>query len=241
MTGDHPPRPSEHTERDGNETATDPAPAVLAARETSGRLLAEVLPRRWAHSQGVARQARTLAPALGSAAAGLVEAAAWVHDIGYAPDLATTGLHALDGARWLRDHPDGQSVGGPIVWHLVAHHTGAVVEAGERGLRAVLLAEFPTPSDRTIGPDPDHGESGGVAGGDVVDGWTLAELVEAITWCDVTTTPTGEVTEPAARLAEILDRYTDGDPVHRAVTRSRPGLLAQCARVQERLRQAQTR
>jgi DNA-binding Xre family transcriptional regulator len=30
-------------------------------------------------------------------------AAAWLHDIGYAPDLIVTGLHALDGARYLRD------------------------------------------------------------------------------------------------------------------------------------------
>jgi hypothetical protein len=29
----------------------------------------------------------------------LPEAAAWLHDIGYAPGLAVTGLHALDGAR----------------------------------------------------------------------------------------------------------------------------------------------
>ncbi|HEX3192303.1 MAG TPA: hypothetical protein VHS30_21235 [Streptosporangiaceae bacterium] len=32
-----------------------------------------------------------------------MEAAAWLRDIGYTPGLAVTGLHALDGARYLRD------------------------------------------------------------------------------------------------------------------------------------------
>ncbi len=61
-------------------------------------LLQEPLPRRWAHVQGVAARARTLTPVPG-ADADLLQAAAWLHDIGYAPDLAATGLHALDGAR----------------------------------------------------------------------------------------------------------------------------------------------
>ena len=60
------------------------------------------LPRRWAHVEGVAAQARGLAPVLG-ANTDLLEAAAWLHDIGYAPGLGGTGLHALDGARYLRD------------------------------------------------------------------------------------------------------------------------------------------
>ncbi len=65
-------------------------------------LLAETLPRRWAHSQGVAERARTIASILGKDA-DLMEAAAVLHDIGYAPDLAKTGFHPLDGARYLRD------------------------------------------------------------------------------------------------------------------------------------------
>ena len=60
-------------------------------------LLEHVLPRRWAHVQGVAARARSLAPTVGIDA-DLVEAAAWLHDIGYLPDLAATGLHSLDGA-----------------------------------------------------------------------------------------------------------------------------------------------
>ncbi|WP_433462712.1 HD domain-containing protein [Spirillospora sp. CA-128828] len=96
------------------------------------------LPRRWAHTQGVARQARTLAPVLGDNA-DLLEAAAWLHDIGYAPDLVNTGFHPLDGARYLRDihHADDH------LCRLVAGHSCAIIEARERGLDESLASEFP--------------------------------------------------------------------------------------------------
>ncbi len=121
-------------------------------------LLQEPLPRRWVHSEGVAARARSLAPVLG-ADADLLEAAAWLHDIGYAPGLATTGLHQLDGARYLRDtqHADAQ------LCRLVAHHSCAIIEADERGLADILSAEFdPAPDvlasvltccDMTTSPD----------------------------------------------------------------------------------------
>ena len=48
------------------------------------------MPRRWAHTRGVAARARTLVPILGDAA-DLIEAAAWLHDIGYSP-TAPDGL-----------------------------------------------------------------------------------------------------------------------------------------------------
>jgi putative nucleotidyltransferase with HDIG domain len=100
-------------------------------------LLREPLPRRWAHVQGVATRARGLAPVLG-ADADLLEAAAWLHDIGYAPDLIVTGLHALDGARYLRDaqHADA------MLCRLVAYHSCAIIEAEERGLVDVVSREF---------------------------------------------------------------------------------------------------
>ena len=103
------------------------------ARQLARALLQEVLPRRWAHVQGVAARARGLAPVLG-ADADLLEAAAWLHDIGYTPDLATTGLHALDGARYLHDvqHAD------IVLCRLVAHHSYAIIEAEERRLADIL-------------------------------------------------------------------------------------------------------
>jgi len=104
--------------------------------------LQDSLPLRWAHVQGVAARARSLAPVLG-ADADLLEAAAWLHDIGYAPDVAVTGLHALDGARYLRDaqHADA------MLCRLVAHHSCAIIEAEERGLADVLSREFEPPPD----------------------------------------------------------------------------------------------
>lgn len=130
------------------------------ARALAERLLAEPLPRRWAHTRGVAAAARRLAPILGEDAE-LIEAAAWLHDIGYSPAVAKTGFHPLDGARYLRDSEDVD----PLLCGLVAYHTGAVYEAQERGLESVLTAEFTTPArllataltycDVTTGPDGD--------------------------------------------------------------------------------------
>ncbi|MFE4912464.1 HD domain-containing protein [Streptomyces sp. NPDC056652] len=101
-------------------------------------LLSEALPRRWAHSLGVAERARTIAPILG-ADADLMEATAVLHDIGYAPDVAKTGFHPLDGARYLREaaHADERVV------CLVAHHSCSWMEAEARGLRGELETEFP--------------------------------------------------------------------------------------------------
>jgi putative nucleotidyltransferase with HDIG domain len=129
--------------------------------ETARTVLEIPLPRRWAHSRGVAVRARDLAPVLGKDAE-LVEAAAWLHDIGYAPDLAVTGFHPLDGARYLRDVQHAS----PVLCALVAHHSCAAVEAEERGLADELAGEFPaapdlllaalTYCDMTTSPDGDH-------------------------------------------------------------------------------------
>src|ERR1700733_2472616 len=113
------------------------------AAELARKLLEVPLPRRWAHVQGVAAQARSLAPILGDDA-DLLEAAAWLHDIGYSPDLADTGFHPLDGARYPRD------VEGPAatLCRLVANHTCAIIEAEERGLACVLSSGFPSPNGK---------------------------------------------------------------------------------------------
>ena len=68
-----------------------------------------------------------------------VAAAAWLHDLGYAPKLAVTGFHPIDGAAYL------EHLGAPDeVVGLVAHHTGAGFEAEERGL-VDALAAMPLP------------------------------------------------------------------------------------------------
>jgi len=125
------------------------------AEQTAQRLL-EPLGRRWQHVQGVVDQARRVARILDADQAEVLTAAAWLHDVGYAPALARTGFHPLDGARWLREQ------GHERLACLVAHHSGAGYEAEERGLHGEL-AEFPeehllvaralTYSDLTVGPD----------------------------------------------------------------------------------------
>ncbi len=119
-------------------TSVDFMPTIAAWAEGLTRsLLAEALPRRWSHVQGVAARARSIAPAFGPDA-DLIEAAAWLHDIGYLPELAATGLHGLDGALYLRDVQHAE----PLLCRLVAHHSCAVIEAEERGLARILLSEF---------------------------------------------------------------------------------------------------
>lgn len=128
------------------------------ARRTAHELLAAPLPHRWAHTRGVAAQAGRLAAVLGDDA-DLIEAAAWLHDIGYSPRVISSGFHPLDGARYLRDVENS----GDVLCRLVAHHSCAEVEARERGLDDTLFGEFPPPRvdllkvltycDMTTGPD----------------------------------------------------------------------------------------
>ncbi len=126
------------------------------AETTARNLLKAPLPRRWAHTQGVAATARTLAGILGDDA-DLLISAAWLHDIGYSPALAATGFHPLDGARYLRDTEHA----GELLCRLVAHHSCAINGAAD--LASDLLTEFPPPPrhladaltycDMTTGPD----------------------------------------------------------------------------------------
>jgi hypothetical protein len=168
-------------------------------------LLQDSLPRRWAHVQGVAARARSLAPALG-ADADLLEAAAWLHDIGYAPSLVVTGFHPLDGARYLRDTQHAHA----MLCRLVAHHSCAITEAGERGLADVLTLEFE--------PAPDN-------------------LSSALTYCDMTTSPDGERVSAERRLAEIRDRYGPGHLVSRSIQRATPIILHAVEQIQDRAAQ----
>lgn len=106
---------------------------VTWARRTAQKHLSDSLPRRWAHVQGVGVRARQAAPLFDAEEQEILVAAALLHDVGYAPHLATTGFHPLDGARFLA------RVGAPArLCSLVAHHSCAYKEAELRGLAAVL-------------------------------------------------------------------------------------------------------
>ncbi|MEV0283518.1 HD domain-containing protein [Kribbella sp. NPDC050820] len=175
---------------------------VEEAASVARGVLADELPRRWAHTRGVAGRARLLAAMLGEQA-GRVEVAAWLHDIGYSSAVRSTGFHPLDGARYLRDVLDVDEV----VCRLVAHHTGAMIEAEERGI-AELGAEFEL---------PDH------------------QLLEALTYCDLTADVRGCTVGVEDRLSEILSRYPRDHVVHRSILRSGPALRMAARNVQRRL------
>lgn len=155
---------------------------------------------RWDHVRSVGRLADELLSA--DLIAPAVAVAAWLHDLGYAPSLVSSGLHAVDGAAYLLDAGAPREVVGLVAWH-----TGAQFEAEERGLGGAL-ARF---------PEPDQDE------------------LAALTLLDLVVGPDGRYTSPPERVTEILSRYDDSSAVHRAVTRSRPHLLAAAAAARDAL------
>ena len=152
---------------------------------------------------GVLAEQLTVALSLGPQ----VAEAAWLHDVGYGGSVVITGFHSLDGATWLAAR--GWA---PTVVSLVAFHSGAAVEAEQRGL-IEQLAGFPLPE---------------------------AEDLDALDFCDLTTGPDGSSVGVEERISEILGRYPADDPVHRAVLLSRAELVASVQRVQDRLASADT-
>lgn len=125
------------------------------AEEVARERLASTLPRRWTHVEQVAAKAGRFASELGEDGE-LLHAAAWLHDIGYAPELALTSFHPLDGARHL------QELGAPArLVDLVAHHSASVAEAAVLGLdeelrpyadEQTLARDLLWLSDMTTGP-----------------------------------------------------------------------------------------
>ncbi|MFF2849755.1 HD domain-containing protein [Streptomyces sp. NPDC058001] len=171
------------------------------ARQVAEKELSGVLPRRWAHSQGVAARAAGLGHFLGGDAE-LLAAAAVLHDVGYAPRLAETGFHPLDGARFLREEHGADE----RLVRLVANHSFALLEAEERGLREDLATEFPLLEEPL--------------------------LVDALVYCDITTTPDGGRTTAQDRVAEIRSRYGDDSVVGRFIRRAAPEIFASVERVE---------
>ena len=111
----------------------------------AGRLLRPLDPR-WRHVLGVVAAAGWVAEVRPAEERPWLVAPAYVHDVGYAPELVWTGSHAIDGALWLRARGRERLAG------LVAHHFAARFEAYVQGLDASMAAfdreESPSPSPR---------------------------------------------------------------------------------------------
>jgi hypothetical protein len=118
-------------------------------------LLLSSLGNRWLHVQGVVERAHQVGGILSQYDRAYLIAAAYLHDMGYAPELQKTGFHPLDGATYLR------SLGKERLALLVAHHSEARFEAQLRGLSLALdafprersaVADALTYCDLTTGP-----------------------------------------------------------------------------------------
>lgn len=166
------------------------------------RQLLSPLGRRWTHVSAVAERSCEIGGAVAVTERSTLTAAAWLHDIGYSPEIGHTRFHPLDGAGYLRDEGWPESI-----VNLVAHHSGARFEAEQRGL-ADELAEFPFPD----GP-----------------------LLDALALADLTTGPSGERLTYDERIAEILRRYPEDDPVHQAWLTAAPVLRESVQRAEARL------
>jgi len=90
---------------------------------------------------------------------------------------------------------------------MVANHTFALLEADERGVRVQLEDEFPVLDDPL--------------------------MVDALTYCDMTTTPDGAPTTAPERLAEIKERYGPNTLVGRFMQRAQSRILAVVAGVEQ--------
>ena len=131
-----------------------------------------------------------------------VVAAAWLHDIGYADAVEETGFHPIDGALFLREQGWRSEV-----CNLVAFHTGAEIEAEERGLSAAMWS-FERPAECDL---------------------------DMLTMLDLSIGPSGQPMSPKQRVAEILQRYGEHEPVHRAIRRAGEDLIDSANRAAERL------
>ena len=153
----------------------------------------------------------------------------WVHTQGVAATARTlSGILGDDAdlvvaAAWLHDigYSAGLSVTGfhpldgarylrdtehaaDLLCRLVAHHSCAVIGAKASYLDDELISEFPPPPE---------------------------DLLDALTYSDMTTGPDGQAMSPEQRIAEIISRYGPGHVVTRVITKSAPSLIAAVSRV----------
>ncbi len=179
-------------------TANDPI--IPWASEQAASLLAP-LGDRWRHVQGVVKQTERISKILKEEDRLYFIAAAYLHDIGYAPSLIKTGFHPLDGAYYLQAHHQDRLAS------LVAYHSEAQFEAKLRGLEAEL-EQFPR---------------------------EYSLVADALTFCDMTTSSTGEHISFEERLTDIINRYDEKDIVIQALHQAMPAWKQAIERIQQAL------
>jgi hypothetical protein len=133
----------------------DSAQLVQQSARLAATLL-QPLAERWRHTRGVAHRAAELALTVSPVDRGVLVAAAWLHDIGYALVVRDTGFHPVDGGRYLLRH--GWD---PRIAALVAHHSGARFVADHAGFGPLLelfgredgpVSDALSYADQTVGP-----------------------------------------------------------------------------------------
>lgn len=102
-------------------------PLITWAEREASRLLSG-LDSRWPHTRSVAERSMGLACALPARDGEALVAAAFLHDVGYAPELIWSGHHGVDGAAHLA------AIGEHRLAALVAHHSASTAEAALLGL-----------------------------------------------------------------------------------------------------------
>jgi hypothetical protein len=178
-----------------------------AARLLAGELLRRLGDggQRWRHTQAVAARAAEATHLFDEVDSDLLVAAAWLHDIGYAPKLHRHGFHPVDGAEHVEEQLSASGLAG-----LIAHHSGARFVAEVRGVLP-LMAPFAEPAF-----------------------WT-GPLADALTWADQTIGPDGQRMSVEQRLHEMLLRHGPDSPNARSNARRAPAIIAAVRATEARL------
>jgi Cof subfamily protein (haloacid dehalogenase superfamily) len=163
------------------------------------------------HVLGVVRTAKELGSQLGEAQEFIdnLKLAALFHDIGYAESLRVTGFHPLDGALFLADQEAPRDVVLAVMLH-----SGADDEA----------PSFPGAAKTHLY--------------DAVKGLNGHPMVEALTFCDLRTSPSGAPITFNGRLANLAERYGSEHPNTRFKLFSAPRLKEMMENVLRRVASA---
>jgi len=130
--------------------ASDPDRTLEGWAAAEAERMLSPLGDRWKHVRAVGGRARRVGVILDQEDRRYLVAAAYLHDIGYAPELQRTGLHQLDGARYIEAHWAMRLA------RLVAHHSEARFEI--RQATPYLVGAIARTEDRLrgFGCSPHH-------------------------------------------------------------------------------------